>query len=164
MERALCRWQGRQLDQSFAIADDHEDGDGTNVLNFWQAIDKAKALARGSDADAGRPTTVGEALTDYAADLKIRGGGAGNATHPRHHLTPALLAKPVSLLNVKELRRWRNELAATIKASTVNRICRALKAALNLAASHDDRTPTRRHGQPGSPHCPKPTTPNPIWC
>ena len=52
--------------RAFAIADDHEDADGTNVLNFWQASDKAKALARGSDADAGRPATVGEALTDYA--------------------------------------------------------------------------------------------------
>jgi hypothetical protein len=87
--------------KSFAVADDHEDACGTNVLNFWQAIDKAKALARGGPADAGRPSTVDEALTDYAADLAVRGGGAANATHPRHHLTLALLAKPVSLLNVK---------------------------------------------------------------
>ena len=39
------------------------------MLNFWQATDRAKALARGQDADAGRPATVDEALTDYAADL-----------------------------------------------------------------------------------------------
>ena len=38
-------------------------------------------------------------------DLNVRGGGATNASQPRHHLTPALLAKPVSLLTVKELRQ-----------------------------------------------------------
>ncbi len=126
--------------KSFGIADDHEDADGANVLTFWQAADKAKALARGQDADAGRPSTVDEALTDYATDLAVRGANATNATHPRHHLTPSLLAKPVSMLTVKELRHWRNGLVADgVKASTINRLNKALKAALNLAASHDDR-------------------------
>jgi integrase len=43
------------------------------------------------------------------------------------------------MLTVKELRHWRNGLAETMKASSVNRLCKSLKAALNLAASHDDR-------------------------
>ena len=85
LECALCRWQGRQLDQEFAIADDHEDGDGTNVLNFWQAVDKAKALARGSDADAGRPTTVERGADRLCRRSEVRGGGATNASQPRHH-------------------------------------------------------------------------------
>ena len=50
------------------------------------------------------------------------------------------MSKPVSLLTVKELRHWRNGLLTDgVKASTINRMCKALKAALNLAASHDDR-------------------------
>ena len=66
--------------------------------------------------------------------------GATNATHPRHHLTPSLLSKPVSMLTVEELRHWRNGLSPTVmKATTVNRMCKAFKAALNLAAAHDDR-------------------------
>ena len=78
--------------------------------------------------------------TDYAADLGVRGACAANATGPRHHLTPALLSKPVSMLTVKELRHWRNGLLASgLKARSVNRHCKSLKAALNLAASHDDR-------------------------
>src|SRR5258705_944829 len=126
--------------KGFAVADDQEDADGANVLTFWQAADKAKALARGQDADAGRPSTVDEALTDYATDLAVRGAHATNATHPRHHLTASLLSKPVSMLTVKELRHWRNGLVADgVKASTINRLNKALKAALNLAASHDDR-------------------------
>jgi integrase len=125
--------------KSFALADDQEDADSANILTFWQAADKAKALARGSDADAGRPATVDEALTDYAADLAVRGAGATNATVPRPHLTPSLLAMPVSMLAVRELRHWRNGLTAVMKPASVNRVCKNLKAALNLAASHDDR-------------------------
>jgi integrase len=125
--------------KGFGIADDQEDADGASILTFWQAADKAKALARGQDADAGRPATVDEALTDYAADLAVRGSGPTNATGPRRHLTPALLSKPVSMLTVRELRHWRNGLTKDLKASSVNRLCKALKAALNLAVSHDDR-------------------------
>jgi integrase len=126
--------------KSFCIADDHEDdADGANVLTFWQAADKAKALARGQDADAGRPATLDEALTAYAADLAVRGAHPNNATQPRYHLTPTLLSKPVSLLTVKELRHWRNGLTKVMKASSLNRMCKALKAALNLAASLDNR-------------------------
>ena len=125
--------------KSIGIADDHENADGVNVFDFWQATDKAKAMARGSDADAGRPATLDEALTDYATDLAVRGARPLNATQPRHHLTPALLSKPVSMLTVRELRSWRNGLAKAMPAATVNRICKSVKAALNLAAAHDDR-------------------------
>jgi integrase len=125
--------------KSFALADDQEDADGANILTFWQAADKAKALARGSDADARRPATVDEALTDYAADLAVRGAGATNATVPRPHLTPSLLAMPVSMLAVRELRQWRNGLTKVMKPASANRVCKNVKAALNLAASHDPR-------------------------
>ncbi len=43
------------------------------------------------------------------------------------------------MLTVRELRPWRNAIAETMPASSVNRICKSLKAALNLAAAHDDR-------------------------
>ena len=134
-------WNVRRADgkggnwiKGFGIADDREDADGNVVLDFWQAADKAKALARG-----GRPATVSEAIRDYETDLRVRGAGADNATRLLQRLPPALLSKPVSMLTVKELRHWRNGLAESMKASSVNRLCKALKAALNLAASHDDR-------------------------
>jgi integrase len=56
----------------------------------------------------------------------------------RHHLPPALAAKPVSLLEAKELRRWRDSL--DMKPASINRTTRQLKAALNLAQRLD---PTR---------------------
>ena len=127
--------------KSFATADDLEDAAdaGGNVLTFWQACDKAKALARGGDADAGRPATVEEAIRDYEADLRVRGARIDNAARLRHRLPVAMLSKPVSMLTVKELRSWRNGLTDEIEASSVNRLCKVLKACFNLCAAHDDR-------------------------
>ena len=127
---------GGHWTKGFAVADDHEDADGDHVLNFWQAQDKARSLARGSVAD-GRPCTVVEALDAYAANLAKRGGLPGNVSRVRHHLPPALAAKAVALLGSRELEHWRDHL--DMKPATVNRTTRQLKAALNLAAKHDPR-------------------------
>jgi hypothetical protein len=81
--------------------------DGEHVLTWWQAQDKARSLARGNEAGGDRPVTVAEAIEDYERDLVARGGDPVNASRVRGHLTPALLAKPVALLEPKELRRWR---------------------------------------------------------
>jgi hypothetical protein len=136
--------KGGNWEKGFAIADDHEEADSEHVLTFWQAQDRARSLARGTDADAGRPATVGEALDDYEADLKARGGDPGNATRARGHLTPALLTKPVAMLTARELRRWRDALIAKdIKSATVNRTLKVTKAALNQQAQHDPRISNR---------------------
>jgi integrase len=132
--------EGGNWIKSFGIADDRENADGANVLDFWQAADKAKALARGGDADAGRPSTVAEAIRDYQVDLTVRGATTGNATRLMAHVPASMMATPVSLLTVKVLRTWRNSLLAKgLKASSANRINKGFKAALNLAAAHDDR-------------------------
>ena len=105
---------GGNWTKGFAIADDHEDADGNHVLDFWQAQDKARALARGS-SDDGRPCTVTEALDAYAADLRARGGQVSNAFRVRRHLPPTLAAKAVALLTSRELQRLRDGLAHKIK-------------------------------------------------
>src|SRR6516225_641510 len=114
------------------IPDDHEDANGESVLTFWQAQDKARALARGT-VESGKPITVAEALTDYESDLKGRDCLTGNVSRVRHHLPPALAAKPVAMLTSRELQRWRDGLVA-MKPATVNRTTHILKAACNLAA------------------------------
>jgi integrase len=51
-----------------------------------------------------------------------------------------LLAKPVALLDAKELRKWRDGLLdKNLQPSSVVRYCKSLRTALNLAASHDKR-------------------------
>ena len=129
---------GGNWTKGFAVADDHEPANGDSVCDFWQAQDKARALARGN-VDDGRPCTVSEALDAYAADLKARGGQVSNAERIRCHLPAALAAKTVSLLTSRELQRLRDSLVLKIKPASVNRLLRGFKAALNLAARHDPR-------------------------
>src|SRR6516165_8427176 len=122
------------------IADDHEDADAEHVLTWWQAQDKARALARGKDAGGSRPATVAEALADYERDLIARSASPFNARRVRTLLPSTMLAKPVALLTARELKHVRDGLVAKgAKPSSVNRDLKGLKAALNLAAAHDPR-------------------------
>jgi integrase len=122
------------------IADDYEAADAEHVFSWWEACDRARGLARGKDADSGRPGTVAEALTDYERDLIARGASPANAHRVHTLLTPSLLAKPVSLLTPRELKHVRDGLIAKgAKPASVNRDLKGFKAALNLAAAHDPR-------------------------
>jgi hypothetical protein len=104
----LANGAGGYWTDVIGLADDHEPANGSAVLDFWQAQDRARVLVRGKDASGDRPATVAEALDTYERDLKARNGAIANARIVRNLLPPALLAKPVALLVVKELRRWRD--------------------------------------------------------
>jgi integrase len=131
--------------KKFGLADDHEEANSEQVLTFWQAQERARKLARGGkdaeqEDDAGRPVTMREALDGYQADLTARGGDVHNVARVRGHLSNTLSAKTVALLSGRDLRRFRdNLLAKNLRASSVNRISNALRAALNLAAAQDQR-------------------------
>ena len=156
MVRTLHR-QGADWIKKIALADDLEPADGKHVLTYWQAIDMARALARrqpGAD-DANRPVTVSEALDRYQRDLESRGADAQNANRVRRHLTPTLATKPVALLTMNDLRHWRDGLVSKgVAPATINRTRAGLRAALELAASLDDRITNRnafRSGLKGLP-------------
>lgn len=131
---------GQYWTKAIAEADDFDESNGERVLTFFQAQDTAKKLAgRSVEADPTAPVTVDGALTDYRRDLETRGASTFNADYPRKHLTSVLLSKPVALLASKELRTWRDGLLGALKPSSVNRLTKTLKAALVIAASHDQR-------------------------
>jgi integrase len=144
---------GSYWTKAFAEADDFDASDGKTILDFYQAQDVAKSLARrepGEISDDSRPATVGEALDAYERDLIARGGSVYNARHPRLHLTTVLLSKPVQLLDAKELNVWRNSLLARgLGPASVVRYCKGLRAALNLAAAHDARIRNKAAWQTG---------------
>jgi integrase len=126
------------------LADDHEPADGAAVLNYWQAQDRARALARGKSAEGdARPITVLEALDVYEADLRSRNADPYNARRARRHLTGALGGKPVGLLGVTELVKWRDHLASKLAPASTNRTVTCLRAALELAADRDPRISNR---------------------
>jgi integrase len=130
---------------AFAEADDFEPSDGRAVLSFYEASDRAKAIARGNDnAPGSKPLTVDEALDQYESDLRARGADANNAQRVRRHVG-TLGGKPVGLLTVLDLRHWRDGLVANkgIAPATFNRTRAGLRAALELAASLDARISNR---------------------
>jgi site-specific recombinase XerD len=135
-----------------AHADDFENANGNDILDFWQAQDRARAVARaGSNEGEGdaTPATVAVAMRLYEADLRLRGAGAGNARRLGGHITDAFGSKYVAMLTSRDLRRWRDMVAKKVVPATVNRTCAALKAALNLAADNDERITNRQAWETG---------------
>jgi len=139
---------GAEWVKRIALADDLEPASPPAVLNYWSAIDAARALARrqpGEAIDESRPLTVSEALTLYEKDLISRGGSPYNSKHARLHLPASILSKPVVMLGATELTKWRDSLLAKgLAPSTVNRTKTGLRAALELAAKHDPRIGNQR--------------------
>ena len=142
--------KGGHWTKGFAYADDFEDADGAAVLNFWQAVDRARLLARNNEGEGDKPVTVSQALDQYENDLRARGGDVANVSRVRAHLSEALADKLVSLLAVRDLRRFRDaQLRKGLAPDSVNRVSHAFKAALNLAANHDPRIANRSAWQIG---------------
>ena len=109
---------GAYWTKAIAEADDHDESNGKTILNFFEAQDQAKKLARGEDGSAdSAPITLDGALTAYKTDLTARNANPYNAEWPRVHLTPVLLAKPAQLLAATKLKKWRDGLLDTIAAS-----------------------------------------------
>jgi integrase len=136
---------GGHWTQAMAAADDHAEATADTVLTFWQAQAKARGFgvsSRQSD-ESGKLDTVAAAIEAYAADLKARGGHKGNVTRIKHRLPPTLAAKTVATLTARDFKVWRAALQGLTPAS-INRSHKALKAALNFAAKHDERITNSR--------------------
>jgi integrase len=139
--------KGGNWTKAIGDADDFEEADGNSVLDFWQAQDRARTIARigrDGDGDDGKPITVSRALDRYEADLKTRSGDIANVARVRVHLRETLANKRVALLTARDLRNWRDDLSKHLAPATVNRTAGALKAALNLVADHDERIISRQ--------------------
>src|SRR5437868_2778962 len=146
----LADGKGGNLTKRIGNADDYDEADGAEILDFWQAQEKARTIGRGErGAPSSKLLSVKEALDTYEGDLKTRGGDPSNVTRVRGHLPQGLLDKVVALLTSRELRRWRDGLTGLLAPATVNRTATALKAALNLGAEHDSRISNRRAWETG---------------
>jgi integrase len=133
--------KGSNWTKVFGTADDYQDADGTAILTYLQATDKARALARTKGTDTSAVVTVSDALDAHEADLEARGGDKGNVSRARGHVSTALARRPVAMLTANELRNWKNGLVKVMAAASVNRVANTLRAALNLAADNDEHIP-----------------------
>jgi integrase len=152
------RYELQTLD---GIADDTIDADGVAVLDFGQAVDKARTLfAEAATATAGKAYTVRQAMADYRADYIGRGGrGLGTVDSAiGSRINPALGDIEAAKLTTAQIKAWLRGIATggrlarakangerkTAKATTdpdvirqrraaANRILTVLKAGLNHA-------------------------------
>lgn len=100
---------GRETMYGIGAADDYTDADGVEVLDFYQAQDRARDLAK------ARPTpayTVGDAIDAYLRWYR-ENRKAIEATEVtiRAHIRPALGNRPIAELTAEELKDWRDKLA-----------------------------------------------------
>lgn len=146
--------RGKHWIETFAVADDHEVANGDTVMSYSQALKHAPIVARGSSADSHgskKPITVEHAIDAYEADLLARGRSKYNAKMIRLHVkdTP-IYTTAVAMLKQQELADVRNGLVASgLEPSSVDRIGKCLKAALNLAAGRDQRISNRAEWSKG---------------
>jgi integrase len=133
---------------TLGATDDALLADGNLALSYAQAQTKALAwfpqAALGDTGPVAEPVTLAEALDQYEADLRTRGGDTANVKRVRFQSLAALATALVTDLTEAELRKWRDGLAPRLAPATINRTCTAVKAALNLAANLDRRIVSRR--------------------
>jgi integrase len=163
----------RYKEKSFAIADDVQDSNGRTVLDFDEAQDRARVLAKGfmiGDQTNLGTTTVSNAMEEYAEWLTEHRKSADQTKCTiKAHIKPKLGKRKIASLTTPDLRRWHSDLAkapARIRGkertrpldkddpeairkrrATANRVLTVLKAGLNYAfreGAVDDDTAWRR--------------------
>lgn len=166
--RWLVRWyrNGAYAQETLATADDALDADGGGILNYDQAVRKARSLVAERDAHAkaakdGPALTVLDALTSYIAGRDAREdahrGQSGPKRDARSRLTRHVQSKPIAAkllytLSEADLREWLRGAENELSPGTVRRLVNDLKAALNaMYAAHRNRLPAElplviRHG------------------
>jgi integrase len=162
--------EGRYRKTSLGTADDASDADGVAILSFTQAQAAARnwfaKLVREAAGIEPPPTEgpyrVRDAISDYLADYKRRGGKALVATGVaiNAHILPALGHTQLERLTARQIREWHSGLAEAParlrtkdgalelktraldpddaeavrrRRATANRVLTVLKAALNYA-------------------------------
>lgn len=163
--RWYCPAESAYLTKVLGTADDHFPADGTNILNWKEALEKAltwfDTVGAGGSKAAGR-YTVSDALDDYLASFAGKSLEKTRHTIERH-IRPVMGKRLVCDLTTAELRKFQVDLATRRSVyranrngeakprpddgdsvrrgmANANRIFTPLKAALNRAFN-DGRVP-----------------------
>jgi len=164
--RKLIPHSKRYTKAAVGSADDTLAADNVEVFDYFQAADRARALAtEQSRRDTGapiKPATVGDAVDNYMAWFTTARKSLRETRHVIDaHILPELGAVPLSMLKATRLRNWLNRIAnapARVRApageapryrpapdteearrarlASANRIYNVLRAVLNRAFKH----------------------------
>jgi integrase len=158
---------GKYALNALGAADDQQDANGVDILDFYQAQEKARGLANEAKENAGiliKPKTVREAAEHYLKWYREHRRAVKETEHAiSAHILPALGDRQLGALKAPHIREWLDQLAtrpARLRASrfakapkyraapktdeekrarraSANRILNVLKAILNKAF-HDN--------------------------
>jgi integrase len=149
---------GQKIKRTLGAADDYQDANNIDVLNFKQAHRKAVEFAEAKIEDRRQDKyTIAKAMEDYMDWLSVHGKSA-DRTRPtvEAHILPAFGAMKVCDLTTEKLSAWQRQLveqpirrrgkllpvdpedteAPRKRKASANRIMTVLKAALNHAWKH----------------------------
>ncbi|PBB77912.1 integrase [Mesorhizobium sp. WSM3879] len=148
--------------ETIADADDQLDANGSTVLTFWQAQDKAREVHKAMSGDGGKVAgvyTVKDAIDDYLLWMEGNRKSSRDARWRAEALIiPELGEIDLAKLDAKRIRKWHSGVATTAprvrtkegkeqqfrelgedsesvrqRRATANRVLTTLKAALNYA-------------------------------
>jgi integrase len=136
--RRYCGGQRYKV-ESIALADDIENANGVEVLDFWQAQTLAREMRTPGARGAGG-YTVGQAVADYLAEhLEGRASYYDCGRRLRAYVLPVFGDKPVAELEADEIRKWHRDVAKkSARART------RPGASQNYRKSDDDPEATRK--------------------
>jgi integrase len=135
--------KGGAKTQAIGMADDHDDANGTTILDYWQAQDKAKRTARQGTEVGIVALTVRKAAENYLVGLGAKNIRTASDTRGRleRHFLAEFGERPVSTLTKTALEQWLASLVIKsddperVRKSkdTANRVLSMVKALLNHA-------------------------------
>ncbi len=148
--------------EQIGLADDHNEANGQDVFDYWQAQDRARKRAQGGRASVAG--SLGDVLDHYKRDLEARGGEVRNADRARSYIPKRLRDKLAGTWTAADFRGLRDAIAAKVLPATTTRIVSTLKAALALAEKLNG-LPNRKAWTDGLETLPdtrEPDSPRPI--
>jgi integrase len=139
--RTAGTWVFRQSDgkggfQTKAIgsADDFDEANGEDILDFWQAQDKIKSLAQPDGVRKTSPLKVSEAFDRYIPKLRAKNARTAKDTEGRvkKHFLPKFGSYRVIDLSQTEIGNWH---ASLTKSSDDDEVVRRSKDSANRVLS-----------------------------
>ncbi len=115
--------EGKYRAGTIALADDSDDANGHEALDFWQAQESARDM-RGSKKRSGAPYSVSQAIADYLAEhLEGKPSYYEIKTRLEAYAIPAFGDTLVTDLTAEKIRRWHNVIAK--QGARIRRECPA---------------------------------------
>jgi integrase len=135
--------KGGMTTKAIGVADDYEEADGKEVLTYWEAVERVRALGKPGDDRPPGSITVREAFERYLPTLEGKNPRSARTTKGRvdKHILPRLGSCRVVDLTKTQLDGWQASLvkksgdkeAVRKSKDSANRVLSMLKAFLNHA-------------------------------